>query len=177
MWIRGDARWQQKGSSRISGRCQRQLTISACPLPGRQQSVNRGSHRHNSEGRCTRNTRSYFLVSQNRVFPPTGHQRLVHIWDSDGFWRCLPTCPPTSCSPRQPPAPQPAGTAPPRHGYGIAPMWIAAHGSNTVALPDLPRNRAVAGRAVVLEVRRGTGGTDTRRRIIIGLPRKSVMNQ
>ena len=42
---------------------------------------------------------------------------------------------------------QSAVTAPPpRPCQGIAPMWIAAHGTNMVAVPDILRNSAVAGR-------------------------------
>ncbi len=50
----------------------------------------------------------------------------------------------------------PALTAPSlaRHWSGIAPMWIAAHGSNIVVIPDTLRNRAVASPAVVLDVKK-----------------------
>ena len=68
-------------------------------------------------------------------------------------------CPPVSpmsCSPLQPQAPQPAGRAPPRHCYGVAPMGVGAHGSTTAATPDTPRNGTVTGPAVVPDVK-GTG--------------------
>jgi hypothetical protein len=38
-------------------------------------------------------------------------------------------------------------------------MWIAAHGSNTVPLPDIPRSRAVARPTVVPDVTRDGGRT------------------
>jgi hypothetical protein len=94
--------------------------------------------------------------------PPTRNHRCVHFRDSETSQRCLPTCPPTSWSARQPATLQPAGTALLRHCYGIAPMGTGPHGSNTVAVPDAPRNRAVAVPAVAPGVR-GDGGAGTTR--------------
>jgi len=51
-------------------------------------------------------------------------------------------------------------------------MWIAAHGSNTGALPDIPRHRAVAGLGMLRDMR-GDGGTCARRPLISGVPPKS----
>jgi hypothetical protein len=54
-------------------------------------------------------------------------------------------------------------------------MWIAAHGSYTVAIPDLLHNRAVAG-PVGCPGGREDARRLTRRRITIGVPRKSAKN-
>ena len=72
----------------------------------------------------------------------------VHFWDSHA-----------SRTPQQPRASKPAGTAPVRQHYGSAPMWIAAHGSTTVAPTDTPRNRVVPASAVVPDVRGTVGPT------------------
>ena len=154
----------------ILGRCRRQWTISACPPQPRQHSVNGGSHRHNSDRRRTPNPKSECLTGQNRVYPPTPNQRCVHIWDSDGAWPCLPTCPPTTRTTRQSPALKLPATALPRHCYGSAPMGSGPHGSTTVAVPSTRRNRPVAGPAVVPEVRGKPAQDDESSQVFPGIP-------
>jgi len=65
---------------------------SACPLPGPRPSVGRDAHPDTSDGRRTRNPRSYRLAAQIRVIPPTGRRRSVHIWDSEDALPRRPTC-------------------------------------------------------------------------------------
>jgi len=112
---------KNSGSSRISGRCKRRWTIfgltrskdgskvSTVPPTGATQMAD--AHATPAYNAPRTRTRCSLRIATSLV-STLGTGVALAGW--------LPTCPPPSCSPRQPATLQRAGTAPVRHCYGSA---------------------------------------------------------